>query len=80
MTEQLHREVQQAVTALTEQALQQRNLTAKKIEVKTDTAENGSIYIKQVVICVDKQSLPIAALVQEVLEVQLNTLVELKTD
>lgn len=71
VTEQLHRQVKDTVTALAEEALAARRVTAKKIEVTTDSLESGGIYIQQITITVDKQSMPTALVVGEVLETQL---------
>ncbi len=72
---QLKEQVESAVVQLTEEALANRELEARKITVETDTSENGSIYIKQVAIQVDKQSIPIANVVAEMLASQWNTTV-----
>ena len=54
--EQLKRQVSQAVQQLSQRLLEKQKMTAEKIEVKVDTAENGSIYIEQVIVYLDKQS------------------------
>lgn len=73
--EQLKQQVETVVTEMTTEALANRKITPKKVEVYTDTSENGSIYIKQVIIHVDKQNIPIANVVGEMLETQWNTTV-----
>lgn len=80
VTEQLSEEIKTATTAVVNQAMAARNVTAKKVEVVTDTLQSGGIYMKQIVIHVDKQSVPIAAVVREVLEKQLETTVVIKTE
>lgn len=80
VTEQLASQVEVAVTAVVNEAMTARNITAKKVEVITDTSESGGIYMKQVTIYVDKQSVPIAAVVREVLEKSLETTVVVKTE
>ena len=67
---QLERQVQDTVTTLTAQALAERNVTAEKIHVETDISADGSIYIQHVAITVDKQTVPIAKVVGEVLSKQ----------
>ena len=79
VNEQLHEQVREKVTEITEECLKYRNVAAEKIEVETDIAENGSIYIKQVVITVDKQKLSAAITAEEVLETQLGTDVTIQT-
>ena len=80
VTAQLKKQVENTVVALTEEALANRDVTAEKITVYTDTSENGSIYIKQVVIQVDKQKVPIAGMVGETLEKQWETTVVVCTE
>lgn len=80
VTEQLTIQVQAAAAAVVDEAMAARNITAKKVEVITDTSESGGIYMKQITIYVDKQSLPIAAVVREVLKKSLDTTVVLKTE
>lgn len=78
VTQQLETQVQQAVERLANEAAQSRNLTLKQIEVLTDISANGSIHIEQVILHVDKQSVPTATVVKEVLAKQLETTVMLK--
>ncbi len=80
VTEQLKVQVEAAAAAVVDEAMAVRNVTAKKVEVITDTSESGGIYMKQITIYVDKQSVPIAAVVREVLEKQLETTVVVKTE
>ena len=79
VTQQLQRQVEDAVIALTRESLAKREITAEKIEVITDTSENGGIYIQQVTITVDKQTAPVAKSVGEVLAEQLETTVTVET-
>ncbi len=75
VTRQLQAQVESTVTALAEEGLAARNVTAKKITVITDITAEGIIYIQQVTITVDKQTVSIARAVGEVLEQQLQTTV-----
>lgn len=79
VTEQLTEQVEKATVAFVDEAMAARNITSKKVEVITDTSESGGIYMKQIAIYVDKQSVPIAAVVREVLEKSLQTTVVIKT-
>lgn len=80
VTEQLTEQVEAAAVAYVEEALATRNISPKKVEVMTDTSDSGGIYMKQITIYVDKQSVPIAAVVREVLEKGLGTTIVLKTE
>lgn len=75
VTRQLQIQVQEAVTTIAEEGLAARGVTAKKITVLTDTSEEGGIYIQQVIIAVDKQTVAIAKTVGEVLTEQLQATV-----
>lgn len=78
VTEQLETQVRQAVVRVANEAAQARNIPLEQVEVITDISENGSIHIKQVILYVDKQSVPTATVVKEVLAKQLETTVMLK--
>ncbi len=80
VTEQLTEQVKAAAVAFTEEALAARNVSPKKVEVMTDTSDSGGIYMKQITIYVDKESVPLAAVVREVLEKSLGTTIVLKTE
>ncbi|MBQ7038852.1 MAG: hypothetical protein IJN61_07090 [Clostridia bacterium] len=80
VTEQLTEQVEAAAVAYVEEALATRNISPKKVEVMTDTSDSGGIYMKQITIYVDKQSVPIAAVVREVLEKGLGMTIVLKTE
>lgn len=80
VTEQLTEQVKTAAVSFVEEAMTARNVTPKKVEVMTDTSESGGIYMKQITIHVDKQSVPLAAVVREVLEKSLGTTIVLKTE
>ncbi len=80
VTEQLTVQVEAAAAAVVDEAMAARNITAKKVEVITDTSESGGIYMKRITIYVEKQSVPIAAVVREVLEKRLKTTVTIKTE
>lgn len=80
VTEQLTKQVEAAVVAFVNDAMATRNITSKKVEIVTDTSESGGIYMKKITIYVDKQNVPVAAVVREVLEKQLETTVVLKTE
>ncbi len=80
VTEQLTEQVEAAAVAFVDEAMATRNIISKKVEIITDTSESGGIYMKQITIYVDKQSVPIAAVVREVLEKQLETTVVVKTE
>ena len=75
VTQQLQRQIEDAVTALTEQRLAEQEIIAEQIAVQTDISAEGGIYIQHVTITVDKQTVPIAKTVGEVLAKQLNTTV-----
>ena len=75
VTQQLRRQIEDAVTALTEQRLAEQEIIAEQIAVQTDISAEGGIYIQHVTITVDKQTVPIAKTVGEVLAEQLNTTV-----
>ncbi len=78
VNEQLERQVKEAVITVAESALRERGITAEKIDVATDISDAGSIYIQHVTITVDKQNVPIAKAVGEVLEQQLRSAVEVQ--
>ena len=77
---QLHEQVEGAVTALVEEILRERGITAKKVGVITDTSEDGGIYMKQVTVRVDTQGAAQATVLREVLEAQLQTTVVIETE
>lgn len=79
VNQQLMRQVQATVERLAETALDSSGVKAEKIEVKTDTSPEGSIYIQQVTITLDKQSKPKALAAREVLEKQLGVSVVIET-
>lgn len=80
VTEQLTEQVKAAAVAYVDEAMAQRNVDPKKVEVITDTSESGGIYMKQITIYVDKQSMPTAAVVREVLEKSLGTTIVIKKE
>ena len=71
VNEQLCRQVEATVTRLANECLEQRGVTAQKITVQTDISSEGSIYIEQVVLTVDKQNVAVALTVRDVLKQQL---------
>ena len=73
-------QVRAAVETLTEEALTERGVRAKKIEVETDISTRGDIYIQHVTLVVDKQNVPIAKAVGEVLTKQWEVPVEVTTE
>lgn len=75
VAQQLRRQIEDAVTTLTEQRLAEQEIIAEQIAVQTDISAEGGIYIQHVTITVDKQTVPIAKTVGEVLAKQLNTTV-----
>ncbi len=75
VTDQLRRQVRETVTALVEEGMSARGVTAKKITVLTDTSAEGGIYIQQVTIAVEKQTVAVAKTVGEVLAEQLQATV-----
>ncbi|MBP3436064.1 MAG: hypothetical protein J6K62_07055 [Clostridia bacterium] len=79
VTRQLQTQVEETVIALAEEGLAARGITAKKITVTMDTSADGGIYIQQVTITVDKQTVPIAKAVGEVLAEELKTTVTVQT-
>ena len=80
VTEQLTEQVEAAAVAFVEEAMTERQLCPKKVEVITDTSESGGIYMKQITIYVDKQSVPGTSLVREVVEKSLGTTVVVKAE
>lgn len=79
VNQQLMRQVQTTVEQLARTTLESSGVEAEKIEVKTDTSEEGSIYIQQVTVTLDKQSKPKALAAREVLEKQLGVSVVIET-
>ncbi len=80
VNEQLSEQVKLAAEAVVHEAMSLRGAKAKKVEVATDISQTGGIIMEQVTILVDKQTVPIAAVVREVLERQLQTTVVIKTE
>ena len=78
--EQLKVQVETVVEGLVEEGLAARNVRAEKITVSTDTSQDGSIYIQQVVVQVDKQDISVAQVVCEMLEEQLGVNVAVARD
>lgn len=78
VNEQLERQIETAVEGIVQTALDNYHLEAEKIETITDTSEDGSIYMKQIILYLDKQSLSQAATVKQVLEQRLETPVVLQ--
>ncbi len=77
---QLTAQVEKTVDSLARETLSARGATAKKITVYTDTSERGGIYIEQVTITVDKQTVPIAKAAGEVLAEQLGATVTVESE
>lgn len=73
VNEQLKEQVKEAVSKITAECLAARNVTAESVSVITDIADNGSIYIKQVIVEVKKDKLNVALPVRDILKAQLNT-------
>ena len=71
INEQLERQVAAAVEEIVSTGLENYHLKAEKIETITDTSEDGSIYMKQIILYLDKQSLSQSATVKQVLEQRL---------
>ena len=70
---QLSNAVETAVKEATEATLSSRHLSAEKIEVETDFAEDGSIYIRQVTVTLSKESRGHRTEAKQVLEARLET-------
>lgn len=79
VTRQLETQVREAVTSLMNEAMSERGVQAKKIEVETDISVGGDIYIQHVTVTVDKQNVPQAKLAGEVLSTRLKVPVEVIT-
>lgn len=79
VTKQLQTQVEEAVEKIVSTAFLERDITTQKIVVETDISSEGSIYIKQITVTVDKQSVPVSMVVREVLMKQLETTVTIKT-
>lgn len=69
--EQLDRQISAAVEKIVNQAMENYNLKAEKVETITDTSEDGSIYMKQIILYLDKQSMAQSAAVRQALEQRL---------
>lgn len=69
--EQLDRQISAAVEKIVNQAMENYNLNAEKVETITDTSEDGSIYMKQIILYLDKQSMAQSAAVRQALEQRL---------
>lgn len=69
--EQLDRQISAAVEKIVNQAMENYNLKAEKVETMTDTSEDGSIYMKQIILYLDKQSMSKSAAVRQALEQRL---------
>lgn len=76
--DQLHKQVRETVEKMIGEALSLRKVKTKKIDVQTDTSENGGIYIRQITVTVDKQDVPIALGAQASLEEQFGTVVKIR--
>lgn len=57
VNEQLTRQMNAALLQVANQTLNGYGIEVQKVEVNTDTSENGSIYIKQVILFLDKQNI-----------------------
>ncbi len=79
VTKQLQTQVEQVVEEVVVNAFSERNLVTEKIVTETDISDNGNIYIKQITVTVDKQSVPASMVVREVLSKQFETTVTIKT-
>lgn len=77
--QQVERQVQTATRTYLEEALAERGVSAEKIEVDTDISEDGGIYIQRIVVTVDKQTVPVAKLVGEVIGNRLETTVTVES-
>lgn len=76
--DQLRKQVSETVEKMIVEALSLRKVKAKKIDVETDTSENGGIYIRQITVTVDKQDVPIALGAQASLEEQFGAVVKIR--
>ena len=80
VTKQLTVQIEKAVSTVVEEAMAARNIEPKNVEVVTDISWSGGIYMKQITVYVDKQNVPIALTVREVLEQQLETTVVIEAE
>lgn len=80
VTKQLTVQIEKAVSTVVEEAMAARNIEPKNVEVVTDISSSGGIYMKQITVYVDKQNVPIALTVREVLEQQLETTVVIEAE
>jgi len=75
---QLHEMVKEAATEVITTTLAAQGITAEKIDVKTDNAADGSIYIAQVEVTLSPNSRGKRAQAREVLSNRLETTVTVK--
>ena len=78
VAKQLHETVRQAATEVATTALAAQGITAEKIEVVTDNAADGSIYIARVDVTLAPKSRGKRAKAREVLQNRLETTVNVK--
>ena len=76
---QVERQINAALLRVTNDTLKNYNTQAEKVVAKTDTSADGSIYIRQVVVSLDKKNANRAAEVRQILESRLGVDVTVQT-
>ena len=78
VNEQVERQIGAAVQKLAEATLSSHNLSAEKIVTETDTSEDGSIYIKRIILYLDKQNMTQSLAVRQLMEQRLGLEVDIE--
>ena len=63
---------------MAEATLSSHNLSAEKIVTETDTSEDGSIYIKRIILYLDKQNMTQSLAVRQLREQRLGLEVDIE--
>lgn len=71
VNEQVERQISAAVEQMAASTLKGYNLSAEKIVTEMDTSEDGSIYIKRIILYLDKQNLAQSLTIRQLLEQRL---------
>ena len=80
LNEQVERQISAAVQRLTETTLEGYGLSAEKIVTEMDTSEDGSIYIKRIILYLDKQNMAQSLTIRQLLEQRLGLEVDVAAD
>lgn len=71
VNEQLKQQMAAAVEKVADKTLKNYGISAEKVIVKTDTSEEGGIYIRQVILYLNSQNIQKALTARQVMEQQL---------